>query len=82
MESVIADAAALPRIVLLIADDGERLAMTALLLEFTGFRVIPAVSIADGRERTRLVQPHAVVADLRPSSRRDRGMASALGPDY
>ena len=78
MEPVIGDAPVLPRIVLLIADDGERLAMTALLLEFTGFRVIPAVSIADGRERTRLVQPHAVVADLRPSSRGDRELLREL----
>ncbi len=78
MEPVIGDAAALPRIVLLIADDRERLAMTALLLEFTGFRVIPAVSIADGRERSQLVQPHAVVADLQPSARSDRELLREL----
>jgi DNA-binding NarL/FixJ family response regulator len=78
MEPVIGDAAARPHIVLLIADDRERLAMTALLLEFTGFRVIPAASIADGRERTRLVQPHVVVADLRPSSRGDRELLREL----
>jgi DNA-binding NarL/FixJ family response regulator len=78
MEPAIDDAAVLPRIVLLIADDRERLAMTALLLEFTGFRVIPAASIADGRERTRLVQPHVVVADLRPSTRGDRELMREL----
>jgi DNA-binding response OmpR family regulator len=69
MDSVGRDLPRAPHIVLLIVDEHERLAMTALLLELAGFRVIPAATLADGNARTRVVRPDVVVLDLVQSPR-------------
>jgi CheY-like chemotaxis protein len=60
----LADARPPPKSVLLVVDDRDRLALIAVVLEFAGFRVLPAATAADGRKRARGVRLHAIVTDV------------------
>lgn len=53
-----------PRLVMLVMDDDDLRAMTALALEFAGFRVIATASISDAA-RYDATRPNIVIADLR-----------------
>jgi CheY-like chemotaxis protein len=53
-----------PRLVMLVMDDDDLRAMTALALEFAGFRVIATASISDAA-RYETTRPNIVIADLR-----------------
>jgi CheY-like chemotaxis protein len=55
------------RLVMLIMDDDDLRAMTALALEFAGFRVLAAASSGEAQKYTLATRPHLVVADLRRS---------------
>jgi len=67
----LADARPPPKVVLLIVDDRDRLALVALVLEFAGFTVLPAATAADGRDRARGVRLHAIVTDVAEPSPND-----------
>ena len=61
------------RVVLVAMDQGELLAMCALMLEMAGFRVFPVAGLDGVEARARDLRPYAVVADIR------RGGAEAWG---
>lgn len=56
------------QIVLLIADDVETLALTALALQFAGFEVAAARTVGEGSTHCRRVRPDVIVADLQQGS--------------
>jgi CheY-like chemotaxis protein len=53
------------RVVLVAMDQGELLAMCALMLETAGFRVFPVAGLDRVEARARDLRPYAVVADIR-----------------
>jgi CheY-like chemotaxis protein len=55
------------RLVMLIMEDDDLRAMTALALEFAGFRVLAAASSGEAQKCAFTTRPHVVVADIRRS---------------
>ena len=51
--------------------EAEPLAMCALMLEMSGFRVLPVSDVADMEGRIRDIRPYAIVADVRQGEAED-----------
>lgn len=56
---------------MLVIDDDELRAMTSLVLEFAGFRVVAAASVAEAKQHTAASRPTVVVCDLRRGGTED-----------